>query len=201
MFERMTGEARQVVVFAQEESRMLCHNYVGTEHILLGYMYTLRHIAHRAGESSGLSTPSSFETNVLHVSLEESRERVVEMIGRGTHTPPGRIPYTPRAKKVLEVANRLQLQLQHSHVTPDHILLALVQEGESVAVQILSRSGVDLNELGVSISRSLEGAFKARRQVTGMTAFDAVLAELVAYNVPPSLIDEIRKKAHEIPRT
>src|SRR3954451_25362025 len=124
MFERFTDRARRVVVLAQEEARMLSHNYIGTEHILLGLIHEGEGIAAKALES-------------LDISLEAVRAQVEEVIGQGQQAPSGHIPFTPRAKKVLDLSLREALQIGHSYIGPEHILLGLIREGEGVAAQVL----------------------------------------------------------------
>src|SRR6266511_3643585 len=128
MFQRFTDRARRVVHLAQEEARLLRHNYVGTEHLLLGLLYEGEGIAARALESLGIS-------------LEVVRARVEEIIGRGQITPSGHIPFTPRAKKVLELSLREALQLGHNYIGTEHLLLGLLREGEGVAAQVLAGFG------------------------------------------------------------
>jgi ATP-dependent Clp protease ATP-binding subunit ClpC len=132
MFERFTDWARRVVVLAQEEARQLDHNYIGTEHLLLGLL--------REGQGTAFDALES-----LGVSLEAARRQVEEIIGRGKRTPSGHIPFTPRAKKVLELALREALQLGHDYIGTEHILLGLLREGDGVAVQMLARLGNDSN--------------------------------------------------------
>ena len=135
MFERFTDRARRVVVLAQEEARMLNHNYIGTEHILLGLIHEGEGVAAKALESLGIS-------------LEAVRQQVEEIIGQGQQPPPpGEIPYTPRAKKVLELALREAKQLGHNYIGTEHILLGLIREGEGVAAQVLVKLGADLNRV------------------------------------------------------
>ena len=124
MFERFTDRARRVVVLAQEEARLLNHNYIGTEHLLLGLIHEGEGLAAKALESLG-------------VSLDQVRSQVEDMIGVGTATPQGHIPFTPRAKKVLELSLREALQLGHNYIGTEHILLGLVRENEGVAARIL----------------------------------------------------------------
>src|SRR5947207_9407082 len=119
MFERFTERARRVVVLAQEEARALNHNYIGTEHILLGLVYDGEGVAAEALESLGIS-------------LEAVRLQVEEIIGRGASASTGHIPFTPRAKKVLELSLREALQLGHDYIGTEHILLGLIREGEGV---------------------------------------------------------------------
>jgi ATP-dependent Clp protease ATP-binding subunit ClpC len=134
MFERFTDRARRVVVLAQEEARMLNHNYIGTEHILLGLIHEGEGVAAKALESLGIS-------------LEAVRQQVEEIIGQGQQAPSGHIPFTPRAKKVLELSLREALQLGHDYIGTEHILLGLIREGEGVAAQVLVRLGADLNRV------------------------------------------------------
>jgi ATP-dependent Clp protease ATP-binding subunit ClpC len=134
MFERFTDRARNVVVLAQEEARMLNHNYIGTEHILLGLINENQGLAARALESAGIG-------------LEPARQRVEEIIGHGQRAPSGHIPFTPRAKKVLELSLREALQLSHNYIGTEHILLGLIREGEGVATVVLVDLGADLNRL------------------------------------------------------
>ena len=134
MFERFTDRARRVVVLAQEEARMLSHDYIGTEHILLGLIHEGEGVAATALESLGIS-------------LETVRQQVEEVIGRGREAPSGHIPFTPRAKKVLELSLREALQLGHNYIGTEHILLGLIREGDGVAAQVLVRLGADLNRV------------------------------------------------------
>jgi ATP-dependent Clp protease ATP-binding subunit ClpC len=144
VFERFTDGARQVVVLVQEEARLLNHNYIGTEHIFLGLLDEGEGVAARALECLG-------------VSLDSVRGQVREIIGQGQQAPSGHIPYTPRAKKVLELALREALNLGHNHVGTEYILLGLIREGEGVAVQVLARVGADLNRLRRQVIRLLPG--------------------------------------------
>jgi len=128
MFERFTDRARRVVVLAQEEARMLNHNYIGTEHILLGLIHEGEGVAAKALESLGIA-------------LEGVRQQVEEIIGQGQQAPSGHIPFTPRAKKVLELSLREALQLGHNYIGTEHILLGLIREGEGVAAQVLVKLG------------------------------------------------------------
>jgi ATP-dependent Clp protease ATP-binding subunit ClpC len=134
MFERFTDRARRVVVLAQEEARMLNHNYIGTEHILLGLIHEGEGVAAKGLEA-------------LDISLQEVREQVSEIIGRGQTPPFGHIPFTPRAKKVLELSLRESLQLGHNYIGTEHILLGIIREGEGVGAQVLQRLGADLNRV------------------------------------------------------
>ncbi|EYT48309.1 ATP-dependent Clp protease ATP-binding subunit [Brachybacterium muris] len=126
MFERFTDRARRVVVLAQDEARLLNHNYIGTEHILLGLIHEAEGVGAKALEALG-------------VTLDAVREQVRDIIGEGNQTPSGHIPFTPRAKKVLELSLREALQLGHNYIGTEHILLGLLREGEGTAVKVLSR--------------------------------------------------------------
>jgi len=144
MFERFTDRARRVVVLAQEEARMLNHNYIGTEHILLGLIHEGEGVAAKALESLGIS-------------LEAVRSQVEEIIGQGQQAPSGHIPFTPRAKKVLELSLREALQLGHNYIGTEHILLGLIREGEGVAAQVLVKLGADLNKVRQQVIQLLNG--------------------------------------------
>jgi ATP-dependent Clp protease ATP-binding subunit ClpC len=144
MFERFTDRARRVVVLAQEEARMLNHNYIGTEHILLGLIHEGEGVA-----AKGLET--------LGISLEAVRAQVEEIIGQGQQAPSGHIPFTPRAKKVLELSLREALQLGHNYIGTEHILLGLIREGEGVAAQVLVKLGADLTRVRQQVIQLLSG--------------------------------------------
>src|SRR5881296_79546 len=144
MFERFTDRARRVVVLAQEEARMLNHNYIGTEHILLGLIHEGEGVAAKALESLGIS-------------LDAVRQQVEEIIGQGQQAPSGHIPFTPRAKKVLELSLREALQLGHNYIGTEHILLGLIREGEGVAAQVLQKLGADLNRARQQVIQLLQG--------------------------------------------
>ena len=144
MFERFTDRARRVVVLAQEEARMLNHSYIGTEHILLGLIHEGEGVAAKALES-------------MDISLGAVREKVQEDIGQGQQNPPGHIPFTPRAKKVLELSLREALQLGHNYIGTEHILLGLIREGEGVAAQVLVQLGADLNRVRQTVIQLLSG--------------------------------------------
>jgi ATP-dependent Clp protease ATP-binding subunit ClpC len=134
MFERFTDRARRVVILAEEEARMLNHNYIGTEHILLGLIH----------EGEG---PAAKALTGLGISLDAVRQQVEETIGKGKVVSSGHIPFTPRAKKVLELSLRESKQLGHSHIDTEHILLGLLREGEGAAAQVLQTLGADLNRV------------------------------------------------------
>jgi ATP-dependent Clp protease ATP-binding subunit ClpA len=176
MFERFTDRARRVVVLAQEEARMLNHNYIGTEHLLLGLIHEGEGVAAKALESLGIS-------------LEAVRLQVEEIIGRGLQAPSGHIPFTPRAKKVMELSLREALQLGHDYIGTEHILLGLIREGEGVAAQVLVRLGGDLIGVRRQVSSVLHGTEpepgRAARPDRGMLSqvivrLDAVETRLAA---------------------
>src|SRR5881296_3755097 len=157
MFERFTDRARRVVVLAQEEARMLNHNYIGTEHILLGLIHEGEGVAAKALESLGIS-------------LDAVRQQVEEIIGQGQQAPSGHIPFTPRAKKVLELSLREALQLGHNYIGTEHILLGLIREGEGVAAQVLQKLGADLNRVRQTVIQLLSGYTGGKEQAPGEQA-------------------------------
>ena len=144
MFERFTDRARRVVVLAQDEARELNHNYIGTEHILLGLISEGDGVAAKALESMGIS-------------LDAVRSEVVDIIGRGAQPPSGHVPFTPRAKKVLEYSLREALQLGHKYIGTEHLLLGLIREGEGVAAQVLVKLGADLPRVRQQVIQLLSG--------------------------------------------
>jgi ATP-dependent Clp protease ATP-binding subunit ClpC len=153
MFERFTEKARRVVVYAQEEARMLNQNYIGTEHLLLGLIREQDGIAAKALES-------------LNISLEDVHQQVEDLIGRGTYVPSGHIPFTPRAKKVLELSLREALQLGHNYIGTEHILLGLIREGEGVAAQVLLNLGADLEKVRSAVIQLLSGYYGKQAETT-----------------------------------
>ena len=142
MFERFTDRARRAVVLAQEDARLLNHNYIGTEHLLLGLVHEGGGVAAQALESLGIS-------------LEAVRQQVEQIIGRGQQAPRGHIPFTPRAKEVMELAMRESDALGHVHIDTEHLLLGLIREGHGVAVQVLTRLGGDPNTVRQQVMRLL----------------------------------------------
>src|ERR1043165_566433 len=144
MFERFTDRARRVLVLAQEEARLLNHNFIGTEHILLGLIHEGEGVAAKALESLGIS-------------LEAVREKVEETIGPAGSSTTGSPPFTPRAKKVLELSLREALQLGHNYIGTEHMLLGLVREGEGVAAQVLVSLGADLSRVRQQVIQLLSG--------------------------------------------
>jgi ATP-dependent Clp protease ATP-binding subunit ClpC len=173
MFEKFTDRARRVVVLAQEEARMLNHNYIGTEHILLGLIHEGEGVAARALESLGIS-------------LEAVRQQVEEIIGPGEQASSGHIPFTPRVKKVLELSLREARELGHSYIGTEHILLGLLREGEGVAAQVLVKLGADLSRVRQQVIAVLAGyqaeagvARFARPSARASRAERGVLSQLV----------------------
>jgi Clp amino terminal domain, pathogenicity island component len=177
MFERFTDRARRVVVLAQDEARMLDHNYIGTEHILLGLLHEGESAAARALESLG-------------VSLQAARQQVVEIIGRGQEAPSGHIPFTPRAKKVLELSLREALQLGNQYIGPGHILLGLIREGQGVAVQVIVRMGADTDSVRDGVTGLLRG--EPEPEVTPEAGARSAGATRPAGDAGSALVAEIR---------
>jgi ATP-dependent Clp protease ATP-binding subunit ClpC len=145
MFERFTERARRAVVLAQDEARRLGHNYIGTEHVLLGLLREEEGIAARVLGSLG-------------VTLDGVRGRVAEIVGRGEAAAPGQIPFTPRAKKVLELALREAISMGHGYIGTEHILLGLARENGGVAARILLDSGVDAERIRGEVVAALSGS-------------------------------------------
>jgi len=179
MFERFTDRARRVVVLAQEEARMLNHNYIGTEHILLGLVHEGDGVAARVLSS-------------MDISLEAVRMRVEEIIGQGQAAPAGHIPFTPRAKKVLELSLREALQLGDDYIGTEHILLGLVREGEGVAFQVLTAMGADAERLRESVIEMVQGhpempaAEGTYADVGNAAVEESAAAEWAAAQEPPN---------------
>jgi hypothetical protein len=168
VFERFTDRARRVVVLAQEEARLLNHNYIGTEHILLGLIH----------EGEGVA---ALALTGLDISLERVRTEVEEIIGQGDEAPAGHIPFTPRAKKVLELGLREALQLNHNYIGTEHILLGLIREGEGVGAKVLVKLGADLPRVRQQVIQLLSGYQPGPRDVPSSGA-SLVLPE------PPALV-------------
>jgi ATP-dependent Clp protease ATP-binding subunit ClpA len=172
VFERFTDRARRVVVLAQDEARMLGHGYIGTEHILLGLIQEGAGIAAQALESLGIS-------------LAAVRLRVQEIIGAGVAAPPGHIPFTPRAKKVLEFSLREAMQLGHDYIGTEHILLGLIREGDGVAAQVLQKLGADLDRVRATVIELLsaspraEGGRSRGELIPWRLRFSSAAAEIV----------------------
>jgi ATP-dependent Clp protease ATP-binding subunit ClpC len=143
MFERFTDRARRVVVLAQEEARMLSHGYIGTEHLLLG-------LIHEGSGASGAALES------LSITLDDARAQVVSIVPRGQEPLSGHIPFTPRAKKILELSLRESLDLGQSSIGPEHILLGIVREGQGVANQVLATLGANGTWVRAEVTRFLQ---------------------------------------------
>ena len=170
MFQRFSDSARRVVVLAQEEARKLNHNYIGTEHLLLGLI--------QEGEGVAAKALETFQVN-----LEAVRSQVVEVIGRGSSPPSGHIQFTPRAKKVLELSLREALQLGHNYIGTEHILLGLIREGEGVAAKVLVKLGVDLERLRNQVLKSLTGSSAAGELTAGEGAAGTLMLDQFGRNL------------------
>jgi ATP-dependent Clp protease ATP-binding subunit ClpC len=189
MFERFTNRARHVVVLAQEEARRLNHNYIGTEHILLGVLGEPDGVAGRALTSLGMS-------------LESARREVTAIVSTGSSTPSGHIPFTPRAKKVLELSLREALQLAHNYIGTEHILLGLLREGEGVAAQILVQHA-DLATIRNSVldllppvsGESSRARRWLRRRGTGGASEPGAPAEQAVLNATPAVDTTLNEAA------
>jgi hypothetical protein len=192
MFERFTDRARRVVVLAQEEARLLNHNYIGTEHILLGLIHEGEGVAAKALESLGIS-------------LEAVRAQVEEIIGQGQSAPTGHIPFTPRAKKVLELSLREALQLGHNYIGTEHILLGLIREGEGVAAQVLVKLGGDLSRVRQQVIQVLSVQVGGEGPVAAAAPGGSPAARVVGgpgvfrEQGPPELV-RVVSLAHEVVR-
>lgn len=152
MFERFTDRARRVIVLAQEEARALCHNYIGTEHLLLGVI--------AEGEGVGAQALAA-----QAIPSELIRSQVEEITPKGDAQPPeGHIPFTPRAKKVCELSLREALQLGHNYIGTEHVLLGLIREGEGVACQVLVKLGAELTLVRKTVIAILSGNAQAKAQ-------------------------------------
>ena len=153
MFERFTDRARRVVVYAQDEARELDHNFIGTEHILLGLVHE--------GEGVGVKALES-----LGISLETVRQRVEEIVGHGQHASTGHIPFTPQAKKVLEQSLVESRHLGHPYIGTEHILVGLIRQGDGVAAQVLTALGADLDRVRQEVIRLL-AEYQRRKSAGG----------------------------------
>lgn len=193
MFERYTDRARRVVVLAQEEARALQHNYIGTEHLLLGLIHEGQGVAATALGSLGIE-------------LEDARKQVEDIIGRGSESPGGHIPFTPRASKVQELALREALQLGHNYVGTEHLLLGLIREGEGVAAQVLGKLGAAEDRVRKQVMTlvgtlpTAEKTAKERRAATNGHSFPATVT-VVDRQVPNGadrLLDLTRRLGHPV---
>jgi ATP-dependent Clp protease ATP-binding subunit ClpC len=157
---------------------MLNHNYIGTEHILLGLIHEGEGVAARALESLGIS-------------LDAVRQQVEEIIGRGQHVPTGKIPFTPRAKKVLELSLREALQLGHDYIGTEHILLGLIREGDGVAAQVLVSLGADLNRVRQQVIQLLHG-YQGQEPAVGPG--DDLLGQLASFSARLAVIERLLRE-------
>jgi ATP-dependent Clp protease ATP-binding subunit ClpC len=204
MFERFTDRARRVVVLAQEKARMLGHDYIGTEHLLLALIHEGQGVAAKALESLGIS-------------LEAVRHQVEEIIGQGQGTERGHIPFTPRAKKVLELSHRESHQLGHNYIGTEHLLLGLIREGEGVAAQVLVQLGADLDRVRQQVIQLLHAYRGAEPASSGATSgmrrgrgpasddLDEQIAEVrrdteAAHPDLASLAEEVQRLSGEVER-
>jgi ATP-dependent Clp protease ATP-binding subunit ClpA len=174
MFERFTDRARRVVVLGQEEARLLNHDYIGTEHLLLGLIHEGEGVAALALESLGIR-------------LVAVRSQVEEVIGQGQSAPVGHIPFTPRAKKVLELSLRESQQLGHNYIGTEHILLGLIREGQGVAAQILVKLGADLSRVRQQVIQLLSGYAGGKEAAEQAGEQAGARTRLVRMTVPDDL--------------
>ena len=189
MFERFTARARRAVVNAQQEARELNHNYIGTEHLLLGLMREPESVAARALQE-------------LKISQDTVREQVMQSVGRGQQPPSGHVPFTPRAKKVLELSLREALQLSHNYIGTEHILLGLIREGEGVAAQVLVKLGGNLAVVREKVIEIIPAAaenveFTERLRPAGATSLEGILGPLAAIS---DRLDAIAERLDAIER-
>jgi ATP-dependent Clp protease ATP-binding subunit ClpC len=189
MFERFTERARRVVVLAQEESRLLSHNYIGTEHLLLGLLAEQDGVAARALES-------------LHVTLEAAREQVLEIIGPGQPQPSGHIPFTPRAKKILELSLREALNTGSEVIGTQHLLLGLIDEGDGVGAQILQRLGATTQAVREAVTTLADSEPAAEATEAPWASRPGPRAVSVARQVrlPADALDEVKDLLASIDR-
>ena len=178
MFERFTDRARRVMVLAQEDARMLNHDHIGTEHLLLGLIHEGEGVAAQALEALGVSLPAV-------------RQQVEEIIGQGQQAPAGRIPFTPRAKKVLELSRREALAMGHSYVGTEHILLGLLREGDGVAAHVLVRMGADLDRVRQQVISILSGRQGKDEPKSGRAARRAGKAGRRQHGLLPEILGRV----------
>jgi len=187
LFERFTDRARRVVVLAQEEARLLNHNYIGTEHILLGLLNEGEGIAAKAMESLGIG-------------LDSVRDEVVKIIGPGQQAPTGHIPFTPRAKKVLELSLREALQLGHNYIGTEHLLLGLIREGEGVAAQVLQQLGAELQKVRQSVIQLLSGPGSSEEQPSGASGSPAGSGGRESSSTGSTVLDQFGRNLTQMAR-
>jgi ATP-dependent Clp protease ATP-binding subunit ClpA len=189
MFERFTDRARRVVALAEEEARMLNHNWIGTEHLLLGLIREGDGVAAKVLESLGIS-------------LQAVRQEVEEIIGQGEQVPSEAIPFTPRSKKVLELSLRESLQLGHNYIGTEHILLGLIREGDGVAAQVLVKLGADPNRVRQQVIQLLHG-YQGKEPVSAGTSEGSPLGKRVRAQLPedaPARIEALDRRLAAIER-
>jgi ATP-dependent Clp protease ATP-binding subunit ClpC len=186
-FGRFTERARSVVVNAQDEARRLNHNFIGTEHILLGLLREGEGVAARALEA-------------VDISLDAARREVEKIIGHGSQTPSGHIPFTPRAKKVLELAYREAWHLGHLYIGTEHILLGLIREGNGVACQVLTDLGADQNRVRQKVIQMLAGHRPGSADLARPPAEWEPDADIAATDADIALHEELGRLHHEVAR-
>src|SRR5690606_23724385 len=185
--ERFTDRARRVVVLAQEEARSLNHNYIGTEHILLGLLHEGEGVAAKAMESLGIG-------------LDSVRDEVVKIIGPGQQAPTGHIPFTPRAKKVLELSLREALQLGHNYIGTEHLLLGSIREGEGVAAQVLQQLGAELQKVRQSVIQLLSGPGSSEEQPSGASGSPAGSGGRESSSTGSTVLDQFGRNLTQMAR-
>ena len=185
MFERFTDRARTVVVLAQEEARGLDHNYIGTEHLLLGLLAEGNGVGAKVLDRAGIR-------------LDDTRAEVVRIIGRSDPVPVGHIPFTPRAKKALECALREALRLQHNYIGTEHVLLGLLEEGSGVAAQILSAKGLSLVEARSLVMDALGTQGSSPPVVTPWRGGGAVRGRVARQQNTTPAVADLYRRAREL---
>jgi ATP-dependent Clp protease ATP-binding subunit ClpA len=185
MFERFTNQSRRVVVLAQEEARMLNHNYIGTEHLLLGLLHEGRGSAARA-------------LTAMDVTLSAARDQVVAIVGRGQKEASGHIPFTPRAKKSLELSLREALQLGDGYIGTGHLMLGVIRQGDNVAIKVLDKLGADLNYLRVQVTQELRN--NPEDQDAPATEREQRRVRVILHDTVQSLLDTIDDRLSAIER-
>ena len=185
MFERFTNQSRRVVVLAQEEARMLDHNYIGTEHLLLGLLHEGRGSAARA-------------LTAMDVTLSAARDQVVAIVGRGQKQPSGHIPFTPRAKKSLELSLRESLQLGDGYIGTGHLMLGVIRQGDNVAIKVLDKLGADLSNLRARVTQELRN--NPEDQDAPAAEREQRRVRVILHNTVQSLLDTIDDRLSAIER-